>query len=189
MKRSRYSPDRTCSLPVFSGPTAGSLRLHLPNPEGHAKIPKSWMRASRGRQASTIPASIKVWCLRLEYSREGDRNRHPAQFYEYRSLEEMRNWPCFPTRLITPGSTSRRRCQTPSFVTSAYPSPTRTWRLVRVTQIQPAAAIMTALERSLVRNRPDLALVVGDLTSTTGNCLPLRHEKLPLKDWPGKDVA
>lgn len=55
--------------------------------------------------------------------------------------------------------------------------------------IQPAAAIMTALERSLVRNRPDLVLVVGDLTSTTGNCLPLMHEKLPLKDWPGKDVA
>jgi UDP-N-acetylglucosamine 2-epimerase (non-hydrolysing) len=95
-------------------------------------------------------------------------------------MEELRNWPCFPTRLIHTGQHFSPEMSSAFFHDLGMPEPDENLEIGSGTQIEQAAAIMTALERSFVRNRPGLVLVVGDVTSTLAAALVASKLQIPL---------
>ena len=95
-------------------------------------------------------------------------------------MEELRNWPCFVTRLIHTGQHFSPEMSAAFFRDLGMPEPDENLEVGSGTQIEQAAAIMTALERAFVRNRPGLVLVVGDVTSTLAAALVASKLQIPL---------
>jgi hypothetical protein len=98
-------------------------------------------------------------------------------------IEELRNWPCFPTRLIHTGQHFSPEMSDVFSRDLGIPEPDENLEIGSGTQIEQAAAILTALESSLCPRPPDsLSAGCRRCDFHTGNCLLLRYENLPPKD-------
>jgi UDP-N-acetylglucosamine 2-epimerase (non-hydrolysing) len=95
-------------------------------------------------------------------------------------MEELRYWPCFTARLIHTGQHFSPEMSASFFRDLGMPEPDENLEVGSGTQIEQAASIMTALERSFGRNRPGLVLVVGDVTSTLAAALVASKLQIPL---------
>ncbi len=95
-------------------------------------------------------------------------------------MDELRKWPCFPARLIHTGQHFSPDMSDAFFRDLGMLAPDENLEVSAGTQIEQAASIMTALEKSLVRNRPGVLLVVGDVTSTLAAALVASKLQIPL---------
>jgi UDP-N-acetylglucosamine 2-epimerase (non-hydrolysing) len=94
--------------------------------------------------------------------------------------EKLKDRPYFRGRLIHTGQHSSPEMSDAFFRDLELPQPDEHLGISPGSQIAQAAAIMTALEASFLEDRPDLVLVVGDVTSTLAAALVAAKMQIPL---------
>ena len=105
-------------------------------------------------------------------------------------IAELRRRPRFRARLIHTGQHFSPEMSEAFFRDLRLPEPDESFGVEAGTQTEQTAAIMRSLEESFVATRPDLVLVVGDVTSTLAAALvapklhiPLAHVEAGLRSF------
>jgi UDP-N-acetylglucosamine 2-epimerase (non-hydrolysing) len=94
--------------------------------------------------------------------------------------EEVKVRPHFRGRLIHTGQHASSEMSDAFFRDLGLPQPDEHLGIAPGSQIAQAAAIMTALEVSFLQDRPDLVMVVGDVTSTLAAALVAAKMQIPV---------
>lgn len=94
--------------------------------------------------------------------------------------EELQGRPHFRGRLIHTGQHASPEMSDAFFRDLGLPQPDEHLGIGPGSQIGQATAIMTALEATFLQDRPDLVLVVGDVTSTLAAALVAAKMQIPL---------
>jgi UDP-N-acetylglucosamine 2-epimerase (non-hydrolysing) len=95
-------------------------------------------------------------------------------------LAEIRRRPSLSGRLIHTGQHSSSEMSDSFFRDLELPRPDEFLNVPPGTQTQQTAGIMVALERSFLETRPDLVIVVGDVSSTVATALVASKLSIPL---------
>jgi UDP-N-acetylglucosamine 2-epimerase (non-hydrolysing) len=104
-----------------------------------------------------------------------------AEFYEDCAIwDELKSRPYFRGRLIHTGQHASPEMSDAFFRDLGLPQPDQHLGIGPGSEIAQAAAVMTALEVSVLEDRPDLVLVVGDVTSTLAAALVAATMQIPL---------
>jgi len=94
-------------------------------------------------------------------------------------IEEIHRRPAFVARLIHTGQHFSPEMSGAFFRDLGLPRPDEDLGIGAGTQTEQTAAMMKALERSFLERRPDLVLVVGDVTSTLAATLVAAKMEIP----------